>query len=208
MKAILVCIGLLIAAPLFLTQTLAQDRFSKTLLEKARQGDFDAQNELGIAYSEGRGVKSDQLKAVYWFRRSAEQGYAIGACNLALHYGRGWGVPRNKTLLMKYVFAAHALDGLKCHPADYIQFFKTTECQIERGWELAVEWLKAHIKFRNNFGDKPWMEANSEYPITIREGSAPVRFPINSRCKRTRTDSKRRNRASSYPVDAPGAGPS
>jgi len=183
MKAILFSLGLLVALTFDSTLTLGQDRFSKTLLEKAKQGDFDAQNELGIVYSEGKGVKPDQKKAVYWFRKSAEQGYAIGTCNLALHYGRGWGVPRNKTLSMKYVFAAHALDGLKCHPAGYIEYFKPTECQIERGWELAVEWLRAHPDFTNNFDEKPWMESNGEYPVTLREGSPVVELPIKSKCK-------------------------
>ena len=173
-------IGMMLMMP---TLGLGQDGSFLSLLEKAKQGDFDAQNEVGVAYSEGKGVKPDQKKAVYWFKKSAEQGYAIGTCNLALHYGRGWGVLRNKTLLMRYVFAAHALDGLKCHPAGYIEYFKPTECQIERGWELAVEWLRAHPDLTNNFDDKPWMESDGEYPVTFRENSLVVELPIKSKCK-------------------------
>jgi TPR repeat protein len=166
------------------TIALGQDESFISLFEKAKQGNIDAQNELGIAYSEGKGVKPNQEKAVYWFRKSAEQGYAIATCNLALHYGRGRGVPKNKILLMQYVFAAHALDGLKCHPARYIEYFKPTECQIKQGWEFAVEWLRAHPLFTNNFGDKPWMESGGEYPVTVREGSPVVELPIKSKCKK------------------------
>lgn len=82
---------------------------------------MEAQNEIGIMYSEGEGTKANQRKAVYWFGKSAEQGYPHGACNLALHYGQGWGIRKNPTLMMKWVFVAHLLDGLKCHPADRIE---------------------------------------------------------------------------------------
>ncbi|HEX8491297.1 MAG TPA: tetratricopeptide repeat protein [Pyrinomonadaceae bacterium] len=163
--------------------SLGQDDSFMSLLKNAGRGNVDAQNEVGIAYSEGKGVKPNQRKAVHWFRMSAEGGYAIGTCNLALHYGRGWGVPKNKTLLMKYVFAAHALDGLKCHPAAYIEYFKPTECQMERGWTLAVEWLRAHPQFKNNFDERPWMESDGEYPVTFREGSPVVELPVKSNCK-------------------------
>ena len=155
------------------------------LIAFADEGHVGAQNELGIMYSEAKGVKPNQRRAVYWFRRSAELGYAIGTCNLGLHYGYGWGVRRNPILMMKYVFAAHALDGLKCSPADYMQFFKPrpSECQIEKGWQLAVAWLKAHHDFKNNFDEQPWMEENGEYPITVRENAPTVELPPEQKGK-------------------------
>lgn len=165
------------------TFSFGQDLPFTVLREKARQNEVNAQNELGIAYSEGIGVKPNQKKAVYWFRRSAELGYAIGTCNLALHYFRGWGVPKNKTLALKYVFAAHALDGLKCHPTDYIEVAKPTECQLTTAWDAAVAWLKEHPDFQNNFDEKPWMDPNGEYPITFREGSSVTKFPIKGKKK-------------------------
>jgi TPR repeat protein len=159
----------------------AQKKFSTELLAAARQGDADAQNELGIAYSEGLGVRHDQTKAVNWFRRSAEQGYSLGACNLGLHYGRGAGVRRDRTLMMKWVFAANALDGLRCQPGDYVEMFKPHECQIERGWEMAVAWLKTHPSFKNNHGKRPWLN-EGQYPITLREQGSTTQLPP----KRTR----------------------
>src|SRR5262245_45943306 len=89
MKIFLSLLFLLVSA----TPTLSQSASFLALLEKANKGSVDAQNEVGIAYSEGEGIKHDQRKAVYWFRKSAEQGYALGTCNLGLHYGMGWGVP-------------------------------------------------------------------------------------------------------------------
>ena len=149
------------------------------LISLANDGVGGAQNELGIMYSEANGVKPNQRTAVYWFRKSAESGYAIGTCNLALHYGHGWGVRRNMTLMMKYVFAAHALDGLKCQPGDYIEYFKPkpNQCDIERGWELAETWLRAHPEFKNNFDERPWMKENGDYPETFRERGPSVKLP-------------------------------
>lgn len=168
--------------PVLILMTFASPVFPQSasflrLLEKANQGNVNAQNEVGIAYSEGHGVKADQKQAVYWFRRSAEQGYAIGTCNLALHYGMGWGVKGNLTLMWKYVFAAHALDGLKCNPADVYPKFRKI-CSMERGWELAVAWLKAHPDFSNDFGEKPWNNSANDYPVIVRENRGSVQLPI------------------------------
>jgi TPR repeat protein len=54
-------------------------------LKLAQQGNRGAQNDIGIMYAEGRGVKQDNAEAVKWFQKSAEQGHVLGACNLALH---------------------------------------------------------------------------------------------------------------------------
>ncbi|MGH9969374.1 MAG: tetratricopeptide repeat protein [Pyrinomonadaceae bacterium] len=174
MKIILVLLLLLVSA----TATFSQSASFLSLLEKAKLGNVDAQNEVGIAYSEGIGVKPNQSQAVFWFRKSAEQGYALGTCNLALHYAMGWGVKGNLTLMWKYVFAAHALDGLKCNPADVYPKFRKRRCSIERGWELAVSRLRAHPDFKNDFGERPWAENKNQYPVTVRENRGSVQLPI------------------------------
>lgn len=162
------------------------------LLEKAKAGDFDAQNEVGISYSEGRGVLSNQRTAVYWFRKSAENGYPIGICNLGLHYGRGWGVRRDPILMMKYVFAANAINGLKCNPGDYVYVFKPSKCAIQRGWTLAVDWLRAHPSFDDNFGNRPWMEENGQYGVTRREHGPSFDVPPRGKvaCKKNKRNRK------------------
>ena len=79
--------------------------------------------------------------------------------------------------MWKYVFAAHALDGLKCNPGDVPpKLWKT--CSMERGWDLAVAWLRAHPDFKDNFGDKPWMSDTEEYPITVRESGESMQLPV------------------------------
>ena len=46
------------------------------LLRKAEAGDAEAQFNLGFCYGNGKGVSCDYGQAVYWYRKSAEQGPA------------------------------------------------------------------------------------------------------------------------------------
>ncbi|MFI3220880.1 MAG: tetratricopeptide repeat protein [Methylococcales bacterium] len=48
-------------------------------------------NNLGDAYYYGH----DYQKAVEWYRKAAEQGYAAGQCNLGFMYTHGYGVPKD-----------------------------------------------------------------------------------------------------------------
>ena len=43
-------------------------------------------------YEKGKGVKQDYNKAVKWYTKSAEQGYADAQCNLGYMYSHGEGV--------------------------------------------------------------------------------------------------------------------
>jgi len=48
----------------------------------AKQGNAEAENYLGVIYSNGLGVPRDYSKAKYWLKKSAKQGYAKGEANL------------------------------------------------------------------------------------------------------------------------------
>jgi TPR repeat protein len=54
-----------------------------------------AQNNLGIMYAKGNGVPRDSAAAAKWYRRAAEQGYAVAQNNLGLMYATGEGVPKD-----------------------------------------------------------------------------------------------------------------
>ena len=47
-------------------------------------------------YDNGQGVAKDQVEAVKWYRKAAEQGFAFAQFNLGLMYGNGQGVPKNQ----------------------------------------------------------------------------------------------------------------
>jgi TPR repeat protein len=46
----------------------------KTILQAAKNGDANAQYELGHMYSEGYRVSQDSEKAFFWINKAAEQG--------------------------------------------------------------------------------------------------------------------------------------
>jgi hypothetical protein len=58
---------------------------------------YDAwtENNLGDLYYDGHGVAKNYQQAAAWYRKSAEQGYAVGQCNLGFMYTNGYGVPKD-----------------------------------------------------------------------------------------------------------------
>ena len=66
------------------------------LRELAEAGDLDAQTELGERYQGGYGgVQRDYTEAARWYRRSAEQGHALGQAYLGFMYSNGRGVQQD-----------------------------------------------------------------------------------------------------------------
>ena len=87
---------LILSAGLFLTTLFyAQNTDIKTLIQKANQGNAEAQNNLGVAYYNGEGVEQSYSKAVYWYQKSAEQGNAVAQNNLGVSYYNGEGVEQS-----------------------------------------------------------------------------------------------------------------
>lgn len=181
MKIILKTILLVIAVP---AVCFGQGISLDSLLESAKQGNARSQNDVGIKYAEGDGVKRDDNLGVYWFRKSAEQGDVFGACNLGLHYGRGAGVRKNALMAMKWSFISNSLDSLKCSPGDFAELFKPSKRQVEAAWKLAETWLRAHPNLDNDFGERPWLNPKQEYPITVRERGSSIKLPVKSSKRR------------------------
>ena len=65
----------------------------------AKQGNANAQFNLGLMYEKGQGVPQDYKTAVKWYRLAAEQGHANAQSNLGVKYAFGVGV------LKDYVYA-------------------------------------------------------------------------------------------------------
>lgn len=64
-------------------------------LEKANDGDAEAQNYVGEIFEKGLGQEPDYVSAVSWYRRAAEKGNARAKINLGYLYEQGKGVEKN-----------------------------------------------------------------------------------------------------------------
>ena len=77
-------------------------------INRAQQGDADAQFLLGSMYYDGQGVPRDYKKAVYWYEKSAKQGYADAQYNLGVMYSTGRGIPQDYKLAYVWFNVASA----------------------------------------------------------------------------------------------------
>lgn len=67
----------------------------KEWLPLAEAGDAASQFNIGLMYLDGVGAPQSDQKAVEWFRRSADQGYAKAQKNLGALYAVGRGVRKD-----------------------------------------------------------------------------------------------------------------
>src|SRR6266496_1681980 len=75
-------------------QKRARDFKQKPIEEvkaKAEAGDAESQVEFALRYDKGEGVAKDQVEAVKWYRKAAEQNYAKAQFNLGVCYDEGAG---------------------------------------------------------------------------------------------------------------------
>lgn len=74
---------------------LAEDSI-QSLLERARQGDAQAQLDLAKRYEAGDGVDQSDSRAAEWFQVAANKGLAEAQYFLGWMYANGYGVPQDK----------------------------------------------------------------------------------------------------------------
>ena len=110
-SACLLPVGALLAASLMMAcQKAPQQAFQdgmeayskadfKTALENwrplAEAGDASAQTNVGLMYSQGKGVPQDYQQAFDWYKKAAMQNYPDAEYNLALVFRDGKGMPPN-----------------------------------------------------------------------------------------------------------------
>jgi TPR repeat protein len=117
----------------------------------ADQGNAEAQNAVGTAYREGRGVHQDDAQALGWFLKSANQGNARAADNLGLMYEKmpappdpagkkKHGPKHNYAEAAKWFLAsANKGDALgQCHAGRMY----ASGLGVGQNWVEAAKWLK------------------------------------------------------------------
>jgi len=106
----------------------------------AEQGDASAQFNLGIMYSEGKGVTQDYAEAVKWYRRAAEQGNAPAQSNLGIMYSEGKGVTHDHIQAHMWFNLAAARGEEKARENRDIVAKQMTTAQVVEAQRLAREW--------------------------------------------------------------------
>ena len=88
---------------LLLPSVSLASKFDETM-SLAIQGHPDSQTKLGLMYSKGDGIPKNDVEAVKWFRKAAEQGDGPAQGFLSIKYQQGKGVPQD--YIKSYVWAS------------------------------------------------------------------------------------------------------
>ena len=84
-------------------QSEADPKLLADIRAKAETGDAQSQNELGRAFLRGSlGVAKDEVEAVKWFRKAAEQNLVEAQVNLGCCCGTGAGVVKDEVEAVKW----------------------------------------------------------------------------------------------------------
>lgn len=84
------------------TSGKATPKEMKILQKRAKRGNVEAQDILGVCYISGAGVPKDKEEAARWHRKAAEQGHAGSQFLLSSAYLFGIGVPEDKAEAEKW----------------------------------------------------------------------------------------------------------
>ena len=79
------------------------------ITQAAKNGDTEAQFNLGFMYHQGQGVPQNYAEAMKWYRKAADQGLAEAQFNLAGMYYNGEGVKQN--FIKAYVWWSLTLEN-------------------------------------------------------------------------------------------------
>ena len=89
----------------------------KVWLPQAKNGNTEAQLNVGEIYEKGLGLSPDHRLAAHWYRQAAEAGDARAQINLGHLYEEGLGVEQNPTEALKWYRKASGLsDNLALDP--------------------------------------------------------------------------------------------
>jgi uncharacterized protein len=107
-------------------------------LDAAKQGQADAQFNLGVAYAGGEGVERDDTEAAEWYRKAAAQGHAKAQLALGILCEQGRGVSTDHGQAVNWYRKA-ALQGNAGAQANLGHSYETGR-GLARDREQAIEW--------------------------------------------------------------------
>ena len=114
------------------------------LLERAKEGNLEAQKDLAMAYIRGDEIEQNYEEAFKWYKAAAEQGDSDAQNSLYNRYAKGEGVEQNSEEAMKWLHrSADQGHGL----AYYNLGFEYSSGVLVKKNELeAIKWYKKAVK--------------------------------------------------------------
>lgn len=112
----------------------------EALKAAAEKGDSDAQFQLGNAYQMGEGVTQNDLQAIHWMTKSANQRNLDAMFNLGMAYRGGYGVPQDHVTAYMWLELAVAGGSTKAFDLRRDLAFYMTLDQIEDAKYKAKYW--------------------------------------------------------------------
>lgn len=110
-----------------------------TLMLKAKSGEAEAQNALGEAYYDGKGVTENLTEAVKWFTKAAEQENAKAEYNLGVCYYYGYGAQYKDRGEAAKWYTKAAEQGLRLAQCNLGVCYEYGN-GVEKNLEEAVKW--------------------------------------------------------------------
>jgi TPR repeat protein len=166
-------------------------QISATLIQKASNGDVNAQYELGRAYEYGgfdefgEEVRADKKQAVEWYRKSAELGYAKAQSALASMYQYGHGVRKSQKQAF-YWYKKSADQGCDSAQASLADLYRHGEGVAEDS-EQAMFWYRKaaeqgakeyQLKLADVLVDDAPHEAAHWYRLAAESNDAEAQFKL------------------------------
>lgn len=84
----------------------------QAIIQQAKQGNVEAQNNLGVMYDKGYGVPQNKSKARQWYEKAAAQGHPHALLGLGNMYANGHGVRKNHAKAKEW-FSKSCDEGLQ-----------------------------------------------------------------------------------------------
>ncbi len=127
----------------------------KETWNQAKQGDADAQNEVGRYYQNGIGVAKDNEEAVRWYRKSAEQGNVYAQDNLGWMYQNGFGTEKNEAEAV--IWYQKAADQGNANAQNNLGWMYQNGLGVFQNYSKAVKWYQkaaeqGHANAQNSLG--------------------------------------------------------
>ena len=114
----------------------------------AEQGNAEAQYQLAICYTEGKGVELDKAKGFEWMLKSANLGNPKAQCVVGMCYMGGNEVAKDDAEGKKWI--AKSIDGLRkaaeqgdAHASAYLGGCYGDGIGVEKDRELSLKWIRA-----------------------------------------------------------------